>query len=646
MRMSNLRLVSLLSWLIAIGMGFGLAVLGKGEKPFIQVENQIQANLTEKAIGISLKAGHPRLTPPIKFGPELNQYLANFRLTGETFCEDKRLTSQITCLAFTGSSDATEQLLFLLETQQLERCTAAGNKNNAWQLAIALDQVKAANPHADLTMIEQKLAASLQQCLEVLDGANASLWHGRFSLGAEAFIVAASLFDSGDLLERAYYHFKQSVMALALTEGWPGGYNYWVQNRGLTFYLAVNTYLQSGDDEEFKTELKHLAQRNGLWHIYMTRPDGRVQATGDEGSRTDLREESKKVVDLIARISGDPAVATFANYIHHQHGRASYYRDDFWLIPFTYDPDIDQLVADRGLEVFDNWLPNQAIFGRDYLNQIILRTGWKENDSYVLINGGQQFSHHQHADAGHFTYIYKGNPVAVDGAVYDGVLSDFRLYYGIRSTAKNLLNVSFADTDYQPTQQFKTSQADGTQHLSMPHGSAIRSVEHWMQVNQRSNKYNRASLLSFTPGAQSQVTLDLTAAYLYDNNNQGRIIRDFNFEQDGSLQIKDSIRQLDGVLLSHLNLPALEHSYCIDNNTLSPISLSETMQLTISTQGSPACQAPFSEHFMAVVERQLDQQKKLSKGKDWSDGAFHILTGAIETEQGNATVTFDFRPLK
>lgn len=645
MRASNIALVSLLSWLIAIGTGFGLAAIGLGQTPFVQAENLIKANLTHKSAAVSLNTPHPRLTPAIQHGEDLTRYLAIFRQSPNQFCQEQRLTSQITCLALTGHPRASTQLQTLIEAYSLSACTAAGNKNDAWRLAIALDQLKAANPNVSYKVIEEKLKNSLQQCLDVLDASSASLWHGRFSLGAEAFIVAASLYDEGALLERAFYHFKQSVLALALTEGWPGGFNYWVQNRGLTFYLAVNTYLQSGDDKEFKAQLQELALRNGLWHIYMTRPDGRVQASGDEGSRTDLKEESKKVLDLIARITQDPAIATFADYIQHQHGRDSYYRTDHWLIPFTFDPGLDHLPADKGLAVFDGWLPNQAIFGRHYLNQIILRTGWKSDDSYVLINGGQQFSHHQHADAGHFTYMFEGEPVAVDGAVYDSILSDFRLNYGIRSNAKNLLNVSFADTDYQPSSQFKTNQQDGSQHLSMPHGSAIRSVEHWLQETRRSNKYKRAEIQHYTTNETAQVILDLTPAYL-SGGTTGNIIREFTFSNNGRLQITDSVKQTGGILLSHLNLPGLERNTCVDSNQAEQIPLSDNLRLTINTQGIPACDTSFAAQFFDILEKQLSRQQELAKGKAWSDGPFHVLTGAVQTNQGKARVVYDFQPLE
>ena len=645
MRASNIALVSLLSWLIAIGIGFGLATIGLGQTPFIQAENLIKANLTHQSAAVSLSAPHPRLTPPVQLGAPLNQYLTTFRQNHNQFCQEQSLTSQIACLALTGDAEASTQLQALIEAYSLSACTAAGNKNDAWRLAIALDQLKAANPSTNYRQIEEKLSRSLQQCLEVLDASSASLWHGRFSLGAEAFIVAASLYDEGALLERAFYHFKQSVLALALTEGWPGGFNYWVQNRGLTFYLAVNTYLQSGDDKEFKAQLQQLARRNGLWHIYMTRPDGRIQASGDEGSRTDLKEETKKVVDLIARITGDPAIATFADYIHHKHGRDSYYRTDYWLIPFTFDPHLDHLPADKGLAVFDGWLPNHAVFGRDYLNQIVMRTGWHSDDSYVLINGGQQFSHHQHADAGHFFYMFKGKAVAVDGAVYDSILSDFRLNYGIRSNAKNLLNVSFADTDYQPSSQFKSNQQDGSQHMSMPHGSAIRSVEHWLQETERSNKYKRADIQYNVNDANAQVILDLTPAYL-SGRNKGSITREITFSSNGLLQVKDSIRQTDGILLSHLNLPELLHNTCVDGNRTEQIPLSDSLQLTINTQGLPACNANFTAQFFDILDKQLPRQQQLAKGKAWSDGPFQVLTGAVQTNQGNAKVIYDFQPLE
>ncbi|WP_172449426.1 heparinase II/III family protein [Bowmanella denitrificans] len=575
----------------------------------------------------------------------MSTYLASMDTSAQRLCASQNFNNQLACLALTPNRQVADRVKSLAEASASVPCTAAGNRNQDWRLALALDQLRYVAPELDYQLLEAKLSASLEQCLSVLDDGNASLWHGRFSLGAEAFIVAASLYSEGELLERAFYHFKQSVMALSLTEGWPGGYNYWIQNRGLTFFLALQAYLTSGQDSGLKNELLNLARRNTLWHIYMTRPDGQIQATGDEGSRVDLKDESKKVIDLLAKLTKAPEAIAFAGYIQHRHGRASYHRTNHWLIPFVYDPKLDyQVNADQGLAVFDGWLPNQAIFGRNYLNQIVLRTGWRADDSYVLINGGQQFSHHQHADAGHFIYFAQGKPVAVDGAVYGSILADFRLYYGIRSNAKNLLNLSVADTNYQPTHIFKKRQEDGSQHMSMPHGSAIRSVEHWLQENAQNRTYIRSELLAYQPGPQSHISLDLTPAYLR-NAQPGLVSRRFTFAKDGSLAVTDSVQQLDVTLFSHLNLPDLPQWRCIDATPQQSIRLTPQMQLTVSMQGLPACQSPFSLQFTQQLEQPLRQQPKLAKGKAWSDGPFQVLGGAVKTDHGKASITWTFQPV-
>ena len=55
-------------------------------------------------------------------------------------------------------------------------------------IGFVLDQLPAeGRAGLDSTGIHQRLLEHLSQCLAVLDGDNASLWHGRFSLGAEAF---------------------------------------------------------------------------------------------------------------------------------------------------------------------------------------------------------------------------------------------------------------------------------------------------------------------------------------------------------------------------------------------------------------------------------------------------------------------------
>ncbi|WP_088330314.1 hypothetical protein [Lacimicrobium sp. SS2-24] len=639
MRNSELVLVSLLSWLIAISLGFGAIFLGKGKPPFIQAEHALST--APKRISTSLTKQSPKLLEA-STDAKVEHYLSSFNRAPDSFCDKQNLKNVLACLAFRKDANTLNRLKQIAERQQIVPCTAAGNRNRSWQLALALDQMKHLAPERDYRLLEEKLTKSLKQCLEVLDGGSASLWHGRFSIGAESFLVAASLSEPKELLDRAFYHFDQSVQALELTEGWPGGYNYWIQNRGLTFFLAVQTYLRSGEDSLYKSRLLRLAKRNALWHIYMTRPDGQIQPTGDEGSRVDLKDESKKVIDLLAKITRSPETATFADYIQQRHGRASYHPSYYWLIPFVYDPSVEFLpTKNKGLSVFDGWLPNNEIFGEAYFNQIILRTGWGSEDTFVLINGGQQFSHHQHADAGHFTYFSDGEPIAVDGAFYNGVLKKNRLYYGIRSNSKNLINLSTADTNYQPTHRFKQRVEDGTQNLSMPHGSAVISVQDWLETNRRSGKHHRSNLIQFDHQFPATVVLDLSPAYFSDKVVTGRVTRSFMMDEKGSLRIKDSFKGISGTIVSHLNLPSLTDSRCIDND-IEGIPVTPDLQLRIKIDGLPACASTFTQHFSNTLTEHLEQQKELSKGRAWSDGAFSVMNAAIYGNDQLTEIEFIF----
>lgn len=78
--------------------------------------------------------------------------------------------------------------------------------------------------------------------LMVLDDRGAALWHTRSSLAASAWLGATVLnpeiAEHAQLQARAQGHLLDTLSALALSEAWPEGYNYWVNNRGLLLALA------------------------------------------------------------------------------------------------------------------------------------------------------------------------------------------------------------------------------------------------------------------------------------------------------------------------------------------------------------------------------------------------------------------------
>ncbi|WP_198343294.1 hypothetical protein [Oleiphilus messinensis] len=459
------------------------------------------------------------------------------------------LKNRVVCsVVFPGESAEEHWNQYVSELQNTETipCTASNNLSNTWQIALLLDQVAAHVSPGQLKPVFDKLAASLEQCLGVLDGRSASLWHGRFSLGLEAFITALVLpvgEQTQKLKTRAYKHFLNSIEAIRLTEGWPSGYNYWINSRALTFLIAVDGFLNSVSGMEgLKRELVRIVRRVGLWHIYMTRPDNRIAAIADDGPRVDLKHQTRLVMEYIAKLTGESLYADYAEKIVALHGVQADYADFYWLLPFTsynFNSYNDTRFGERTLRSAAGGLelqPLSDVFGSGAYNQVVIRSGWNHDATFLQFRAGSLFSHHQHYDAGHFS-LFKRMPVFVDSSIYFGMQTDNRLYYSVRTVAKNGLLIHRSGEDVRPSRAFEESVAAGGQRLVFPTGSAITSVAHWRENQETGWHLKAGHLISKSDQAGVQrYQLDLTAAYdsiMFDSQGSGgkvrKVLRDISY---------------------------------------------------------------------------------------------------------------------
>lgn len=464
-------------------------------------------------------------------------------------CRGADLNNLSACYAVTQNEELLPRIVEKLNQFVPASCSAAANKGNGWLLALFLDQLPAGGPIAglDSTGIHQRLLEHLSQCLAVLDGDNASLWHGRFSLGAEAFLVAGVLPDEPEFANvkaRAFSHFMNSVYALSLTEAWPGGYNYWINSRALTFLFASDLLLNGlqGHEKE-KTLVQELLLKVGLWHIYMTRPDHRFAAIGDDGPRVDLKDETLKIIDYLYKLTGNPVFSRYADYILTLHGQAAYYSGHRWMIPFLASPraSLKSESKQSALASVGHLVPDQhATFGSGAYNQVVVRSGWGGADTFFETRAPAMFSHHQHYDAGHFT-LFKRAPIFVDSSVYFGTQTENRLYYSIRSLAKNTILVDRPGDIIQPNPLFKFNINEGGQRLQMPTGSAIQTVASWKANLIEGQHFSAGKMVAFTVDKDSgvyRIQQDLTDAYdntLYDSQQRGgkvsKVLRDFVYHR-------------------------------------------------------------------------------------------------------------------
>jgi len=341
------------------------------------------------------------------------------------------------------------------------------------------------------------------------------------------------------LISRAQGHFLDVIRALEITEAWPEGYNYWIQNRGMIISLAASAYVNGLANARHKDRVLALLKRVGLWHIYATRPDNRIENLGDEGSRVDLKDETRRVIDIIAQTTRDPVFSGFSRYLQQLHGVESYYRGYRWGIRLFNDPtvlDARLILPDTpsknnkpSLSFLDTQLPRTDLFGRGGMNLAYIRSDWSPTATFISYRAGHTFTHHGHYDAGHFS-LFKGAPLAINSSTYGDYMGSNRLNYSIRTVAKNSLLILRPNEKVQPNRFFQNNVADGGQRIILPTRSAVQNVGDWLKNLDRGNYFAGGKINHYNviDGEYVYIASDLTSAYntpMRDEGGRGGKVR-------------------------------------------------------------------------------------------------------------------------
>ncbi len=498
------------------------------------------------------------------------------------------------CWTSSGDASVADELIHKLKTSfPLETPDVQSQYGNGWQLAFAYDLLSSypGLGQDDRDLLESRLEYALRDYLTVLNDSSPSLWHGRTTLASMAWLTAVVL-DAEEnaqrsrLIAQAQGHFLNVVRAVELTEGWPEGYNYWIQNRALLFSLAGSAYLNGLEGAKNQQRVRKLLHRVGLWHIYGVRPDNRFEGLGDEGARVDLKDETRRVIDIIAQATRDPVFATFSRYLEALHGAQSYYRGYRWGFRLFNDP---TLVAysdgKQGLKAFDGMLPTAELFGRGAFNQGYIRSDWSKDATFISFRAGQTLTHHGHYDAGHFS-LFKAAPLAINSSTYGDYIGLNRLNYSIRTVAKNSLLILRPGEQVRPKRFFAENVADGGQRIIIPTGSAVQSVADWAE-NRRDGHYfagGRVEYFDRVEGDYVYVATDLTDAYNTPEHDEGgrggkvsKVTRNLVYLYDEDmLLVHDRVVSSDPAytkkwLLHSVNRPELEQAVILKGTALNGI---------------------------------------------------------------------------
>lgn len=438
-------------------------------------------------------------------------------------CDSDALEEKLSCFLYFGDSKP-QQLAALqagFEDFILEEPTEFAYSGNTWKFAYLYDisRSTASFDNRFIQQIDTRIAQILSIYLAKLDRQNASLWHGRASIASTAFLLATVLdlnkASNKSLYSRSYGHFLDLINAVEVAGTWPEGYDYWVEDRAHLIVLGLSTLMNHPSSPQRQRAFNLLTEL-GLSHIYLTRPDNVIEGYADEGSRVDLKDETRKIIDIIAKATNHEVILKYSVWLQKLHPESSYHEDYNWMKPYFISPqifiDAYQSMNDPSthLTEFDGILPTGKLFGKHASNHGFIRSDWSENATFITFKASDIFTHHQHYDAGHFT-LFKHRPLITTSGTYGELDSEHRLNYALRTVSKNSILVMQANEHDTLLSQAVN---DGGQRVIMPLGSAVYSLQNWLNNLSEKGDYWASSLIEAKlEGSTKLISADITPAY-------------------------------------------------------------------------------------------------------------------------------------
>jgi heparin/heparan-sulfate lyase len=248
----------------------------------------------------------------------------------------------------------------------------------------------------------------------------------------------------------------------------------------------------------------HLLFRNiGATYLYKVLPDGTASRENDQ--------------EWPALDSRDTALLGYAvNRFKDRYSawilRKSRFCVQEWILPvleFLWnDPEV--IPHDPALATKSE-LPRQRYFPG--VGQLVMRSGWKRDSTWIEFDCGPYFAKHQHVDQNQFT-IYHSGYLAIDsGADYTEIESPHYLNYYRRTVAHNSVLV------YDPTEKFFW----GESRLAAANdgGQRMDSSRYWNTVRSRADFDRTRDLwdigamrtIHYEPGSYHYALGDATNAY-------------------------------------------------------------------------------------------------------------------------------------
>ena len=431
------------------------------------------------------------------------------------------------CWVATGEDRFASAAADRLLNGEITHTPTASYYSNVWEYALAYDWLY---HHPLMTEehrlhIERRIADALAMELEESDGNYPCVWHGRTQLANNILIAALALSldeRSVDFQRRAMSHYAEALRALAITQGWPEGPNYWIHNRAFPFALAADCFMTATGEEALGgLDVRETIRQAAYWQLYILQPDSRFVRLGDCWNGGLARGPGlwQPVQDYYARIARDPGLVAAADYFRTLCGKHYHPGRYGWSAVLAYDPALS-MPADydrsRPAQFLNENLPLSRLFGRRHLGEAYFVERWGDPDAaWVSFKAGDILAHHGHYDQGSFT-IHRGSPLAVHSGAYGGYFGAYRLGYFVQTVSKNSILIH-APGEYGrwAREAGCFDQVTGGQRVVMPTGCRIHSVNDWLRELHRGRHYAAGEITAFAsePASFDYIAADITAAY-------------------------------------------------------------------------------------------------------------------------------------
>ena len=430
------------------------------------------------------------------------------------------------CWVVTGDDRFAEAAIERLLKDTITPTYQGGYYSTVWAYALAYDWLY---NHPMMTpqrraAIEERIGSILHDELLELDSSYPAMWHGRNQLGNNTLVAALSLSvhpDREELQQRAMVHFAEGIRALAMTQGWPEGPSYWMNNRHFPYALAADCFMTAtGETSIAGIDLRETIRQTAYWHLYAMKPDGTMDRFGDAYSQGPANTPVWQAVqDYYARITRDPGVVASADYFRGLNENPYHRWRYAWSAVLTYDPGIpmpEGYDPRRPADYLNAHLPHSRVFGRSSMGHVYLTEGWGDpNALWISFKAGDVLAHHGHYDQGHFT-IYRGSPLAMQSGYYADYFSPYRLAYFIQTVSANSILVD-APGEFSNFARGRGEfdEVTGGQRVLIPTGVDLTSVDDWLRNQHAGVHYEAGDLLAceFLPDTFDYCAADITEAY-------------------------------------------------------------------------------------------------------------------------------------